>query len=167
MRCPTCAEDNLPGEDLCQNCGMDLAGLDVTAWGLDPGDPVLAMPLSELALKEPLVLSPDSTVGEGIELMKQRGEGCVLVQDGDGKLAGVFTEHDVASRMAARGRDPQKTKLAEVMTPNPITLDRGDPLSWALHRMGVDGYRHLPVLDDGKLIGFLSIRTVLQAFRQA
>ncbi len=42
MRCPTCAEDNLPGEDLCQNCGMDLAGLDVTAWGLDPGDPVLA-----------------------------------------------------------------------------------------------------------------------------
>ena len=41
------------------------------------------------------------------------------------------------------------------------------PVVWALHRMGVDGYRHLPVMEDERLVGFLSIRTVLQVFRDA
>lgn len=162
MRCPACTEENLPGEDLCQNCGMDLAGLDVEAWGLDPKDPVLAKPLAELPLKEPLVLPDSATVSEAIELMKERHEGCVLVTDTRGALAGVFTEHDVTARVAAPGRDPAHTRLAGVMTPKPVTLQKDDPLAWALHRMGVDGFRHLPVLDKTHLTGLLSVRTVLQ-----
>ena len=167
MRCPSCNEDNLPGEDVCQNCGMDLAGLDVAAWGLDPKDPVLVMTLAELPLKDSLVLSTTSTVTEAIKLMKQRHEGCVLVNDDQGVLKGIVTEHDVAARVAAPGRDPGRTLLETVMTPDPVTLQKGDSLAWALHRMAVDGYRHLPVFDDARLVGFLSIRTVLRVFCEA
>ena len=167
MDCPTCGESNIPGEDLCQNCGMDLAGLDVEAWGLDPEDTVLATTLANLPLKDALVLSPSSTVSEAIELMQQQHQGCVFVTDDGGALSGVLTERDVVARVAAPGRDPGRTRLEEVMTPNPVTLQKEDPLAWALHRMGVDGFRHLPILDDGQLIGFLSVRTVLEVFREA
>jgi len=161
LRCPSCDHDNIQGEDQCAHCGLDLAGLDVTAWGVDPKDPALAMPLSQVDLKQPLVLSPAATVTEAIGLMKQRREGCVFVVDARG-LAGVMTERDVTMRVAAPGRNPDQTRLEEVMTPRPVTLESDDPLAWALHRMGVDGHRHLPILEGGELIGFLSIRTVLK-----
>jgi CBS domain-containing protein len=141
---------------------MDLAGLDVQVWGVDPADPLLATPLAELPLKKPLVLGPGASVAEAVALMRQHHEGCVFVeQEGEG-LIGVFTERDVAVRVASRGRDPEKTRLQEVMTASPVTLQRDDPVSWALHRMGIDGFRHIPVLDEGRLHGFLSSRTVLK-----
>ena len=80
---------------------------------------------------------------------------------------GVLTERDVGSRVAVPGRDPSRTRLEEVMTPNPVTLRTSDPLAWALHRMGVDGYRHIPVLKAERLVGFLSARTVLQILLDA
>jgi CBS domain-containing protein len=162
VHCPACEHDNIPGDDLCGNCGMDLAGLDVEAWGVDPDDPMLAFPLSRLALKQPLTLSADATVAEAIDLMKDRHEGCVFILDETDRLRGVMTERDVSARVAAPGRDPEQTRLGEVMTPRPVALQQDDPLAWALHRMGVDGHRHLPVLAEKKLIGFLSVRAVLR-----
>ena len=162
MRCPGCEHENIPGDDLCTECGMDLAGLDVQVWGVDPADPLLATPLAELPLKKPLVLGSGSTVSEAVNLMRERHEGCVFVeQEGEG-LIGVFTERDVAVRVAARGRDPEQTRLQDVMTADPVVLQRDDPVSWALHRMGIDGFRHVPVLDGDRLHGFLSSRTVLK-----
>lgn len=162
MRCPACDHENIQGVDLCAECGMDLAGLDVKAWGVDPADPVLAATLRELPLKPPSVLGPDARVSEAIKLMRECHEGCIFVCREKGELVGVFTERDVTARIAARGRDPERTRLAEVMTRKPLTLAAGDPLAWALHRMGVDGHRHIPVLDDGRLVGFLSSRIVLK-----
>jgi len=141
---------------------MDLAGLDVQAWGVDPKDPLLATPLSELPLKKPLVLGPGSSVAEAVGLMRERHEGCVLVEQKGAGLIGVFTERDVVVRVASRGRDPEQTRLEEVMTADPVVLQRDDPVSWALHRMGIDGVRHIPVLDGDRLHGFLSMRTVLK-----
>ena len=128
---------------------------------------MLATNLSDLPLKDPLVLPLSSNVTQAIELMKQHHQGCVFVIDASDALAGVMTERDVVARVAAPGRDPGRTRLEEVMTPNPVTLQKEDPLAWALHRMGVDGFRHLPILDDEQLVGFLSVRTVLEVFRGA
>jgi CBS domain-containing protein len=167
MRCPACDHENIPGVDLCAECGLDLAGLDVVASGVDPEDPLLTTPLASLPLKQPLVFSPDDTVASAIELMRERHEGCVFIEDEQARLVGVVTERDVATRIAVRGRNPAETRLEEVMTWNPVTLQQNDPLAWALHRMGVDGHRHLPVVDEGRLVGFLSIRIVLQALAGA
>lgn len=164
MRCPACDHDNIAGVDLCADCGMDLAGLDVKAWGVDPEDPLLAAPLGELPLKAPPMLAPTATVSEAITLMRDRNEGCVFVCNEANELVGVFTERDVTVRIAARGRDPGQTRVEEVMTHQPLTLRVADPLAWALHRMGVDGHRHIPVLEGSRLEGFLSSRTVLQLF---
>ena len=167
MICPLCDTDNIPGADICENCGMDLAGLDVSEWGVDPDDPVFSVPLRELPLKAPLILAPEASVREAVALMHGRGEGVVFVQGAEGALVGVLTERDVTSRVAARGRDLDDTRLEQVMTRDPVTLSADDPLAWALHRMGVEGQRHLPVVEDGRLIGFLSIRSVLRLFLEA
>lgn len=163
MRCPACDRDNIQGVDLCENCGMDLAGLDVQACGVDADDPFLTAPLSSLPLKQPLVLARDDSVATAVERMTRQGEGCVFIEDEQDELIGVVTERDITARVASRGRDPLQTRLEDVMTWNPVALQQDDPLAWALHRMGVDGYRHLPVVDGGRLVGFLSIRTVLRA----
>ena len=162
MRCPACDHENIPGEDLCAECGMDLAGLDVQVWGVDPKDPLLATPLADLPLKKPLILDPGSSVSAAVDLMRERREGCVFIVEEGAGLIGVFTERDVAVRVASRGRDPEKTPLLEVMTRSPLALQSDDPISFALHRMGIDGFRHLPVLDGERLHGFLSSRTVLK-----
>ena len=161
MHCPACDHDNIQGAELCRECGLDLAGLDLE-WGLKSDDPVLSMPISELAIKEPLLLRPDASVAEAVELMRERREGCVFVTEEQAGLVGMLSERDVIVRVAAPGRDPAKTRLEEVMTGRPATLRPSDPLAWALHRMAVDGYRHLPLLEDGQLVGFLSIRTVIE-----
>ncbi len=127
----------------------------------------MTSPLEKLPLKKPLVLSPGATVARAIDLMRDRHEGCVFVEDAEGELVGVLTERDVSTRVASPGRDPEQTRLDDVMTPSPVVLQKQDPLAWALHRMGVDGHRHLPVLDDGRLVGFLSVRTVLKALLEA
>jgi len=162
MQCPACDHENLPGEDLCVECGMDLAGLDVQAWGVDPEDPLLAIPLGELPLAEPLVLGPQVTVAEAVARMRERHVGCAFVEEDGAGPVGVFTERDVAVRVVSRGRDPQRARLEEVMTTGLVTLRRDDPLAWALHRMGIDGFRHIPVMDGDRLHGVLSSRSVLK-----
>ena len=65
MLCPSCDHDNIAGADLCASCGMDLAGLDVQAWGVDPKDPLLTRTLEDVPLKEPIVCAGDASVIEG------------------------------------------------------------------------------------------------------
>jgi CBS domain-containing protein len=167
MLCPACEHDNVAGADLCESCGLDLAGLDVRAWAVDPEEPQLALRLGQLPLRPPITLPPGATVAEAVVAMRQRHEGCVFVLDEADALAGVFTERDLVARVVAKGRDPAETRLEDVMTPRPVALRAEDPLAWALHRMGVDGYRHLPVVDGTRLVGFLSARTVLEALLRA
>ncbi len=161
MRCPACEHDNFEGTDYCDGCGLDMAGLDVRAWGIDPEDPKLAQRVSRLPLKESLVVAPEDSVADAITAMVEAREGCVFVCD-QGELVGVLTERDIATRILARDRDPEETRVDQAMTRNPFTVRKDDRLAFALHRMGVDGFRHLPVMgSDQKLAGFLSMRAVL------
>ncbi|HXV75060.1 MAG TPA: CBS domain-containing protein [Candidatus Polarisedimenticolaceae bacterium] len=167
MICPACDHDNIAGVDQCADCGTDLAGLEAPMWDLDPNDALLARPLEQLPLKPALVVRSGSSVADAIELMCERREGCVFVVDPRDRLVGVLTERDVSTRVVVRGRDPRSLPIDQVMTREPVTMRRDDPLAWALHRMGVDGHRHLPVVDGGRLLGFVSARRVLGAFLDA
>lgn len=167
MRCPACDHDNIPGTDLCTDCGLDLAGLDLPGRDLDPSDPILARPVGDLPLQDPIVLAPEAPVAEALRRMRERHQGCVFVREATGPLVGVFTERDAVTRVAARRRDPAAVPLAEAMTPRPYVLRRADPLAWALNRMGVEGQRHIPVVEGDALVGFLSVRNVLEALLRA
>jgi CBS domain-containing protein len=111
--------------------------------------------------KQQLVMLPSSaTVREAAICMSERQVGAVLVTR-DGALEGIFTERDLLHRVVAPGRDPNGTRLVEVMTKDPDTIEAGDHAIEALSRMSERGYRHLPVLDQGRPVGIVSRRDFL------
>jgi len=101
--------------------------------------------------------SREATVLEACEMMAERHVGAILITN-KGHLEGIFTERDAACRVVAEGRDPATTKLGTVMTKNPEVLGPNDPPEAALERMRAGDFRHLPVIDGGKVIGVVSIR---------
>jgi CBS domain-containing protein len=107
-----------------------------------------------------LCVKPSDTIGAAIGVMRQQQVGCLLVCS-DKKVIGVFTERDLMTRVLAVNR-PLTTLVADVMTPEPVTVTKEDSIRRALVRMERGGYRHLPVVDDaGKAIGILSVRKIV------
>jgi len=109
-------------------------------------------------------VSPKVTVAEVSALMATRRIGAILVVE-KGKLAGIFTERDALVRVIAKGVDPKTTTVAEVMTRNPDTIQPTESVQTALDLMAERGYRHLPVIDDGKLYGIISIRDLYRSVK--
>jgi CBS domain-containing protein len=107
-----------------------------------------------------LKVLPDIVVRKAAELMAKRNAGAVLVVE-DARLVGIFTERDIAFRVVARGLDPQTTRVADVMTSAPDTVDPDKPFGYALVRMHQGGFRHLPVIKDGAVIGIVSARNAM------
>src|SRR3989475_9149885 len=102
--------------------------------------------IATLGPAEPICLAPTATVEEAIARMLERRQACVLVVDGDGRLTGILTERDVLMRVAGAGRDPRRTVLREVMTPNPEALTAGHRVAYAVHCMSVAGFRTVPLV---------------------
>ena len=118
-------------------------------------------PIREIIANQRILTSPaKTTVSEAAQLMKQSKVGAVMVVE-DGRLVGVFTERDALFRVIAEGRDAQTTRLAEVMTPNPQTINPDKPFGHALHLMYEGGFRHVPVVEAGQPIGMVSARDAL------
>jgi len=104
--------------------------------------------------------TPQSSVAEAAVLMKGHRVGAVLVVE-EGRLVGIFTERDAVYRVMAAGRDPFATRLAEVMTRDPKTVEPGETFGYALLLMHEHGFRHAPVVVDGRPIGVVSARHAL------
>lgn len=101
--------------------------------------------------------APGATVREASRVMTAHNIGSVLVIDGD-RLVGIFTERDALRRVLGRDLDPDLTPLAEVMTRDPDTIGPDDSVCDAIRRMDEFGYRHLPVVERGRIVGLLSTR---------
>jgi CBS domain-containing protein len=110
--------------------------------------------------KRLLKASPETRVNNAAKRMARNRVGAVLVVEGE-RLVGIFTERDIAYRVVARGLDARTTRLADVMTPTPETVDPDKPLGYALLRMQERGFRHLPVLREGKVVGIVSARSAM------
>ncbi|MCB1956396.1 MAG: CBS domain-containing protein [Rhodocyclaceae bacterium] len=118
-------------------------------------------PISEIIRQQSLTAAtPNDTVRTAATLMRDSKVGALLVVD-DGRLVGIFTERDALYRIIAEGRDPDATRLADVMTADPQTIDVGKPFRNALHMMFENGYRHVPVLDGTRPVGMVSARDAL------
>jgi CBS domain-containing protein len=104
---------------------------------------------------DPVTMPPHSSVREACRHMRDRRVGAVLVIDG-GRLLGIFTGRDAVHRVLAEGKSPADTTLQEVMTPQPDTMPPGKMAIDALRLMEDRRYRHLPIVDDGKVVGIVS-----------
>ena len=103
-----------------------------------------------------LQASPEESARDAAIGMAAHHCGAVLVCRDD-TLIGIFTERDLVARVVALGRDLD-TPLIEVMTANPDTIDAGAPIITAIRQMNEFGYRHLPVVENERVLGILSIR---------
>jgi CBS domain-containing protein len=103
-------------------------------------------------------LPASASVREAATLMRSRHIGSVLIVAADGKLEGIFTERDVVCRVVADHKDPDKTRLGAVMTARPASAAPETTAIDALRRMHDGGFRHLPIVKDGKPIAIVSRR---------
>jgi CBS domain-containing protein len=106
--------------------------------------------------QKPLILPARTPVKDACAEMRNRRVGAVLVTGGEGRLVGIFTGRDAVCRVLAEGKDPVATSLADVMTPHPDTMPPGTSAIEALRRMEDCGYRHIPVVENDKVVGVVS-----------
>ena len=114
-----------------------------------------------IAKQKIFALAATTTVVETARRMKKHGLGAAMVVDDNGRLIGLFTERDAVFRVMAEGRDPKTTRLVDVMTPAPKTIHPDKPFGHALHMMYDGGFRHVPVVENGKPVGMVSARDAL------
>ena len=120
-------------------------------------------------LKDPklCVLSEQSTVREAAKQMADNDFAAIVVTDDDGKLLGIVTERDMTRRIIIKDLDANTVTVGEIMTRNPDTLAPGDSALNALELMRTRKYRHLPKVDDGRVVGMVSIRDLYAAVKTA
>lgn len=122
---------------------------------------MFSQPIRSIMERRKFVTAPPTTsVREASELMAKKQVGAVLVVE-EGRLLGIFSERDAVFRVIARGLDPAATKLAQVMTKDPKTIKPSNTFGYAMTLMHENGFRHLPVVDDGKPVGIVSARSAL------
>jgi CBS domain-containing protein len=123
---------------------------------------LLAEPIRNLHRRAGCVaVPPGTTIGEAARTMKAHRVGCVLVEE-RGKLIGIFTERDILTKLVGTGYDPGSATIDGAMTSNPETLTPDDPIAFALQRMSVGGFRHIPLVEgSGRPVGILSVKDIV------
>ena len=106
--------------------------------------------------QDPLTLPPDATVQEACRHMRDRRVGAVLVIEDDGRVVGIFTGRDAVHRVLAEGKSAGDTKLTEVMTHDPDAMPPGKMAIEVLRLMEDGRYRHMPIVENGKVVGMVS-----------
>jgi len=109
--------------------------------------------------REVVILGPRATVQEAAEQMADKRIGAIPVVE-SGKLVGLFTERDLLNRVVAKRLQPQDLRLEQVMTKDPVTVDKNVSLVNSLSIMFEHKFRHLPVLDNERVVGVLSCRDI-------
>jgi CBS domain-containing protein len=108
-----------------------------------------------------IYVSPTTTVFEALELMFEKNIGSLLVMDNE-KFIGIFTERDYARKVILKGKSSKKIPISEIMTENPLTVTSENTIEECMWLMTNKFIRHLPVIDDGKLTGIISIGDVVK-----
>jgi CBS domain-containing protein len=160
--CPYCGSENIEGADDCAGCLQPLHDTHLAPPRTSLERAVLHDRVAALKPKQPITVAPDMPVGQVLRLMVEHRIGCVLVTDG-ARLLGIFSERDALRRLGASAATHENQPVSEFMTAQPQTLVADAKVAFAVHRMDLGGYRHLPVVDQrGQLQGIISARDILR-----
>ncbi len=107
-------------------------------------------------------VTPDSTVFEALVLMAEKNVGALLVMSGD-NVAGILSERDYARKVILKGKSSRDLHVREIMTSDPVSVRPGQSIEECMEIMNSRHIRHLPVLENQKLIGMITIRDVIKA----
>ena len=159
--CPYCQAENIEGADECVDCNQPLSELSIRVPATSVEADLLRDRIERLWPKTPSTVPHDMPVGQVLKKMVDQTIGCVMVVDGD-KLVGIFSERDALMKLNVDAAKFMNRPISQFMTAKPVTLETSDKIAFALHKMNVGGYRHLPILFNGKLAGVISIRDILR-----
>jgi CBS domain-containing protein len=161
MICPVCSHDNLPGAEQCGHCLLDLTQLDQPIAQDRVERSLLEDRVVVLNPRPAVTLPTTATTGDAIRTMLTNNVGALLIVEDGGRLLGIFSERDLLTKAAS---DPEYASrpVRAFMTADPETVRPTDPLAFVLHKMDGGGYRHLPVVQDGRVLGMLSVRDMLK-----
>lgn len=112
--------------------------------------------------RETYYIRTELTVLEAVRYMAQREIGAVVVLDAKNLVAGIFTERDLMKRVVLPGKDASQTSVSDVMTRSLVLCEAGESQETCHRRMISHRIRHLPVVEEGRLIGMVSLRDLLQ-----
>ena len=119
-----------------------------------------------IADKESITCPETMSVGEAARVMKKNKIGAIVVVEND-NLIGIFTERDALFRVLAEDRDLHATKVGDVMTRNPLSIHPDRPFADALQIMHTGRFRHVPVVENGRAIGMVSVSDAMGAELEA
>lgn len=159
--CPYCDAENMEGADTCAECEASLTDLSVHVAATGVEDDLMRDRIERLWPKTPSKVAPNTAVREVLNKMVGETIGCVMVVEDD-NLVGIFSERDALMKLNTDAAKFLDRPISQFMTPNPDTLKTSDKIAFALQKMNVGGYRHIPILFDGKLAGVISIRDILR-----
>ena len=161
MICPDCGCDNIDGADECTNCQQDLTHLEEPTAGSVVERVIMEEAVRLLNPPKPICVASATPLGEVVRTLIDAKIGCVLVVD-DQELVGIFTERDLLLKIAGSEKQYEEHPIREWMTPNPATVEGDDSIAFAIHKMDVGGYRHLPVMEGNVPVGVISVRDVIR-----
>lgn len=118
--------------------------------------------LSEVMTRDPVTVPATATLEEAARLMRDNDIGDVLVVDNTGSLYGILTDRDIVVEGVAGGTHPSSTSVDEVCTHDPVSLGPDDPVAKAAKLMSERAIRRLPIVDNGSLIGIVSLGDLAQ-----
>ena len=122
---------------------------------------MLSEPIRNVMQRKKVLTAPSNTsVRTAAKLMAKRKVSAVMVVENK-RLVGIFTERDAVFRVIAKDRDTEATRLGDVMTPAPKTVAPDESFGYALVLMQENGFRHVPVVENGDPIGIVSARNAL------
>ncbi len=108
-----------------------------------------------------VTVTRDTTIKSAVDLMSGNQIGCLIVNDRSGKFAGIVTERDIVTRAVASSMDFEKATITDIMTPHVVSCSVGTPAGRAREIMTANHIRHLPVIDNGMVVGILSARDLM------
>lgn len=119
------------------------------------------MKIREVMGKGPQEIGPEASILEAAQKMRSLKVGALIVFD-EGRIAGIVTERDILVKVVAEGRSPETVRVKEIMTMGVDSVAPDDDLEEAYRRMASGHFRHLPVVEGGRFVGVLSLRTLVE-----
>lgn len=164
-KCDFCGYENIQGEDRCVQCLHSLMQRNLPKPKQDDQFQRVMMttPVGHLLTgKDLLVSSPTDSIQKIVKIFQDQNKNCVLIYKKK-KLVGIISLRDILRKVVIAHRDLSKVKAEEVMTPNPEYVKADDPIAYAVNKMAMGGFRHLPVLAaDGTPLSIIMIKDVLK-----
>jgi len=168
MICPQCGHHNLEGLDSCEKCFQDLSTLDVplATEGLQKHIMAGTIGQVEFPFDRLVVIGPTDFVAHAVSRIKAAGIGQAVVVE-EGMPIGILTERDLLYKTAGPEVDLKQIRVKEMMTPNPVTVEEGDAVRVVINMMSVGGYRHVPIVKDGKLVRIISAKAIVNCILES